>query len=214
MAVRDDNVQTGYGWDEFAETEANELLFPSIQSIVENIGLNPPPLNILDLGCGNGTLVKMLMELGHNVIGVDASSDGIDIAKNRVQGARFEVASIYEDDFTQIVGSGFDLVISLEVIEHLYWPKILPKMAYDILKPGGTFIVSTPYHGYLKNIAISLFNGWDRHFTADWDGGHIKFFSRNTLTNLLGKSGFHDIRFFGLGRVPYLWKSMVLTGFK
>jgi 2-polyprenyl-3-methyl-5-hydroxy-6-metoxy-1,4-benzoquinol methylase len=206
-----DNVQQDYGWNESAETEANELLFPSIQHIVERLGGS---LNVLDIGCGNGTLVKLLCDLGHNVVGVDASKDGIDIARKQVPDARFEVASIYDDDFNQIVGSGFDLVISLEVIEHLYWPKILPQKVYKLLKPYGTFIISTPYHGYLKNFAISLFNGWDRHFTVDWDGGHIKFYSRKSLTNLLEENGFYDITFLGLGRVHYFWKSMVLTGKK
>lgn len=49
----------------------------------------------------------------------------------------------------------------------------------------------------------------DKHFTALWDGGHIKFFSVKTLTKLLQETGYQNIQFQFSGRVPYLWKSMI-----
>jgi hypothetical protein len=51
----------------------------------------------------------------------------------------------------------------------------------------------------------------DAHFTALWDGGHIKFWSRKTLAKLLAGVGFDVVDFAGCGRFPYLWKSMVMT---
>jgi hypothetical protein len=71
-------------------------------------------------------------------------------------------------------------------------------------------IISTPYHGYLKNIVLSITGAMDKHFTVLWDGGHIKFWSRKTLTSLLEEQGFHVDKFIGCGRVPYLWKSMII----
>jgi len=50
----------------------------------------------------------------------------------------------------------------------------------------------------------------ENHFTIGWDCGHIKFFSVKTLTMMVEEQGFHNIRFKFAGRVPYLWKSMVL----
>lgn len=50
----------------------------------------------------------------------------------------------------------------------------------------------------------------DKHFTALWDGGHIKFWSKRTLTQLLEEFGFEIIEFKGSGRLPYLWKSMFI----
>jgi hypothetical protein len=47
-----------------------------------------------------------------------------------------------------------------------------------------------------------------------WHGGHIKFWSRNTLSLLLQESGFEVVAFSGVGRFPYLWKSMVLVARK
>jgi hypothetical protein len=50
----------------------------------------------------------------------------------------------------------------------------------------------------------------DRHLTALWDGGHIKFWSKQTITTLLNEQGFHKTKFIGCGRLPYLWKSMII----
>ena len=102
-------------------------------------------------------------------------------------------------------------MIAVEVVEHLYYPKQLFDLSYRLLKSGGHLIVSTPYHGYLKNLAISLVNGWDRHFRVEWDGGHIKFFSKRTLEAMACERGFRNPRFVGAGRIPGLWKSMIMT---
>jgi len=204
-----DNVQQQYGWEDTELTEANHLLIPHI------LGQLPQkPVRILDLGCGNGTLAAALQARGHEVVAVDASADGVELARQHFPGIRFETASVYEEGFAEIVGTDFDFVISMEVIEHLYWPRKLLEAGYSVLKPGGRMIVTTPYHGYLKNLALSLAGGWDRHFTVDWNGGHIKFFSRQTLTQFMLEQGFRSIGFRGIGRISGLWKSMILTGEK
>ena len=84
-----------------------------------------------------------------------------------------------------------------------------PPPAGDALCPGGYVILTTPYHGYLKNIAISLFNEWDQHHHPEREGGHIKFFSEKSLARVLTENGFSDIVFRNAGRLPYFWKSMV-----
>jgi 2-polyprenyl-6-hydroxyphenyl methylase/3-demethylubiquinone-9 3-methyltransferase len=78
-----------------------------------------------------------------------------------------------------------------------------------LLEPGGVAIISTPYHGYLKNLAIALMGEMDRHYTALWDHGHIKFWSTRTLGQLLTEVGFKKIEFIRVGRIPALAKSMI-----
>ena len=102
-------------------------------------------------------------------------------------------------------------MVSTEVIEHLFSPHLLPVFARGMLAPGGVLILTTPYHGYLKNLLLSLFGKWDHHHTALWHGGHVKFWSRATLSTLLEGNGFELIAFHGVGRIPLLWKSMVLV---
>jgi 2-polyprenyl-6-hydroxyphenyl methylase/3-demethylubiquinone-9 3-methyltransferase len=70
-------------------------------------------------------------------------------------------------------------------------------------------MISTPYHGYWKNLALAITGKMDRHFTALWDNGHIKFWSMKTLTILLEEAGFPDVRFKRVGRIPALAKSMI-----
>ncbi len=91
---------------------------------------------------------------------------------------------------------------------------MLPRFAQKVLVSGGYLIISTPYHGYLKNLAIAIANKFDSHFTALWDGGHIKFWSKQSLSKLLFEEGFDVKKFVGAGRFPYLWKSMILLGQK
>lgn len=161
---------------------------------------------ILDAGCGNGELAGLLRRLGYEVTGVDGDEGGVAIARAHYPEVRFEVGF-----FSDRPPGQFDLVCATEVVEHLYAPHELARYCYEALKPGGTLIVSTPYHGYLKNLALALLGRWDGHFTAHWHGGHIKFWSRRTLTALLEDAGFRVERFKGAGRWPYLWKSMVLV---
>lgn len=53
----------------------------------------------------------------------------------------------------------------------------------------------------------------DSHYTALWDGGHIKFFSVKTLSQLLQEAGFKDLQFKFAGRFPYLWKGMLVSAY-
>ncbi len=170
-------------------------------------------LNILEVGCGNGWTADYLTGLGHIVTAVDTSESGIAIArKNYPTVKRFEVASAY-DDLAQIESKA-DIVIALEVIEHLMLPRKFLQTAFNALRPEGHLILSTPYHGYLKNLAICLLNKWDAHHSVEWDGGHVKFFSVQSLSSLLRDAGFIDPHFKGAGRVPWLWKSMICRATK
>jgi 2-polyprenyl-6-hydroxyphenyl methylase/3-demethylubiquinone-9 3-methyltransferase len=101
------------------------------------------------------------------------------------------------------------VVISLEVIEHVYDPRSFVRAILSCVQPGGVAILSTPYHGYLKNLALALSGRMDRHFTALWDHGHIKFWSIATLDVLLREVGFRSVSFLRVGRIPWFAKSMI-----
>jgi 2-polyprenyl-3-methyl-5-hydroxy-6-metoxy-1,4-benzoquinol methylase len=165
---------------------------------------------LLDIGCGNGAFTAALARRGAQVVGVDVSPTGIALARQEHPGIEWDVRSAY-DDLRSRFGREFDFVVSLEVIEHLFDPRLFLNRAWEVLKPGGRFALSTPYHGYVKNVALAVSDRLDGHFTALWDGGHIKFFSWGTIQVLLKEVGFVDLRFRGAGRVPFLWKSMVVS---
>lgn len=194
-----------YGHDQAGALRHHAYVVPAIQALL------PPGkgLSILDAGCGNGYVAACLAQMGHDLIGVDAAPDGIALARREFPHIPFERASLYEPLEKWMPDGGWDVIVSCEVIEHLYSPQgFLDNMGRH-LKPGGTLILTTPHHGYLKNLAISLVDGWDKHHTVHWEGGHIKFFSPRTLTAMLEARGYREARFRFAGRLPWLWKSLV-----
>ncbi len=162
---------------------------------------------VFDLGCGVGAFADALYRRGFKVRAVDPSLAGIKIAREAYPGPLFDVGST-DDDLAAKFGT-FDALTSLEVIEHVYAPRQFAKQAFGLLEPGGVACITTPYHGYWKNLSIAVLGSFDRHFTALWDHGHIKFWSFKTLNILLREAGFVDIRFLRVGRFPPLAKSMI-----
>jgi 2-polyprenyl-3-methyl-5-hydroxy-6-metoxy-1,4-benzoquinol methylase len=168
-------------------------------------------LKLLDLGCGNGSLTNLFDQQGFDVVGIEESTSGVEQARKSFPNITFLQLSLYSPPPQQLLNT-FDVVVSSDVVEHLFYPRELPRFAKQCLKPKGQLIVTTPYHGYWKNLALALLNAMDRHHTALWDGGHIKFFSVSTLSQLLQEEGFSDLSFKFAGRLPYLWKGMLCTG--
>lgn len=187
------------------------LMSPLLELLSQNTSTNQKKLRILDLGCGNGSLSHLIAQQGHEVVGVEESESGVRFARHTFPTCRFVQGSIYNLPDVELKNS-FDFVVSCEVIEHLLYPRELVRAAKKCLRTNGRLIVTTPYHGYLKNLALALTGKMDRHFTVLWDGGHIKFFSKKTLSTLLESEGFETVSFKFAGRYPYLWKSMLCLG--
>ena len=150
---------------------------------------------------------------GYEVVGCEPSAESLHFAQLGAPGLVFHRLGV-DDDPSVIGNESFDVAIATEVIEHLVRPFNLPHFAKQLLRPGGHLIISTPYHGYLKNLILALTNRWDAHLSPFWDGGHIKFWSYKTLSQLLNESGFRVVRFIGAGRLPFLWKSMIVVAQK
>lgn len=165
---------------------------------------------VLDLGCGNGSLSQAIARQGYDVTGIEPSTSGIQLAQTQYPMCKFIEASIYNLPYANLENQ-FDVVVSAEVIEHLLYPRELVRAAKRCLKSGGQLILTTPYHGYWKNLALALTGKMDEHFTVLWDGGHIKFFSPKTLGQLMEQEGLSQIQFKFTGRYPYLWKSMICS---
>ncbi len=204
-----------YGWAGHQPHTEAYLLKPLRQLLGEFAPGSPAaPLSVLDLGCGNGALAQLLHQWGYTVVGVDPSPSGIAAARQRCPSLAFHQATATPAEIEALELGHFNLVLSTEVVEHCYAPRQWAAAAFNALRPGGLLIVSTPYHGYVKNLALAASGKLDAHFTALWDGGHIKFWSRRTLSTLLIEAGFEPIAFRGAGRWPWLWKSMLIAARK
>lgn len=206
----------GYRYDSASLGCAHDYLLPSVFRLLDAVGASLAERGadeyagkerLFELGCGNGSVARVLTARGWDVTGVDPSAEGIAQAQSAYPELKLATGSAY-DDLAAHYGR-FPVVLSLEVVEHVYAPRHYARTLFDLLEPGGTTILSTPYHGYWKNLALALSGRMDAHFTALWDHGHIKFWSMKTLGELLREAGFVDVRFERVGRVPALAKSMI-----
>lgn len=203
-----------YGWLSADAPESCDYIAPIVIKIIEQ--MYPKKESVLDIGSGNGFLCSQLSKLGYHVVGMEPDEQGFEISKRNYPNIKFYNLGVDSDSSSLIQENKgrFDVAVSTEVIEHLYSPRQILQFAGKALKDDGCLIISTPYHGYLKNLALAITGKWDFHHHPLVDGGHIKFWSRRTLSQLLNENGFAVVDFHGVGRLPYLWKSMILVAKK
>jgi 2-polyprenyl-3-methyl-5-hydroxy-6-metoxy-1,4-benzoquinol methylase len=199
-----------YGFPDASLSHMHRHFLPPLFELSES--LPAPNKRMLDVGCGNGATAAQFLARGCEVVGIDLSATGIELARKNFPTGRFEIMSADEHILENLACEPFDIVISTEVVEHLYAPRTYVAGCYNALRQGGRFICSTPYHGYLKNLVLALLNKHDRHANPLWDGGHIKLWSKRTLGQLLTETGFTNLQFRGAGRFPFLWMTMLMSG--
>lgn len=198
---------SGYRYLSGGASPSHNYLLPSVTKHLDLLADSGGSKQLFEVRCGNGSIAAELNKRGWDVTGVDPSSEGVAQASLAHPELKLFQGSAYDDLAGQY--GHFPVVLSLEVVEHVYAPRDYARTVFALLEEGGTAIISTPYHGYWKNLALALSGKMDAHFTALWDHGHIKFWSFATLGALLHEAGFVDIRFERVGRVPPLAKSMI-----
>jgi len=171
--------------------------------------LTPPGGMILDLGCGTGEFCEFFRTHGFHAEGSDLSRAAITHARKTHPGITFHAgeAATLLPHRTGL----YDLIFSSEVIEHLFDVGGWLAAINDLLKPDGLLILTTPYHGFAKNLAIDIF-GYSKHY--DPLGQHIRFFDRAGLSRCLKLTGFTPLAWTGYGRPWPFWKSMFVVARK
>tara|TARA_B100000787_G_scaffold124684_1_gene93995 strand:+ start:1164 stop:1793 length:630 start_codon:yes stop_codon:yes gene_type:complete len=183
---------------------------PSIVSNIQKLltGINTKKLDHLDLGCGNGFITKKIYHFFDTSLGIDLSQDGIKFARKKLKSKQISFKhQSAEQLFKQKKKFGF--ITSIEVIEHQYDPYKFMKDIEKISKKGAYILITTPFHGYIKNLAISILGKMDPHYGPLWQHGHIKFFSVKTLTQLISLYKFKIIDIKYSGRFYPLSSSMM-----
>ena len=183
---------------------AHAYLLPELRHLMTRLADPADP--VFEIGTGNGAVANEMFGMGYAVTGIETSTNGVAVAAASYPDVRIEQGSGY-DDLAAKYGT-FATVYSLEVIEHVYAPRLFLKRCFDLLRPGGWLILSTPYHGYLKNLVLALTGKMDDHFNVLTDNGHIKFWSPKTLGAVLAETGFTNIEFSRVGRLPPVASSM------
>jgi 2-polyprenyl-3-methyl-5-hydroxy-6-metoxy-1,4-benzoquinol methylase len=211
--VEDRQFLAQYRYDDSQANHAHAYLLPRVRAILDGFfQTSDYKRDVFDLGCGNGSAAFWLSQHGYHITGVDPSAEGIAAANAAFPELKLEQGTAY-DDLAARYGT-FPALISLEVVEHVYSPREFVRTMFELVKSGGIAVVSTPYNGYLKNIAVAVTGKFDMHVNPLWDHGHIKFWSVKTLSQLLLDAGFSDLEFHMVGRIGILAKSMIAVARK
>jgi 2-polyprenyl-6-hydroxyphenyl methylase/3-demethylubiquinone-9 3-methyltransferase len=162
----------------------------------------PNGSQVLDAGCGNGEFSTFLAHLGHKVTAVDISVEAISKAKATFPDGHFEVASLEEG--LPFADGEFAAVWCTEVLEHLFEVHAALAHLNRVMRQGGLLVLTTPYHGRIKNLAIAL-AGFERHYNPYIS--HIRFYTNKSLDMCLTNGGFTALTWSGIGRRWPLWMS-------
>ncbi len=143
----------------------------------------------LDVGCGAGLLCEPLARLGADVTGVDAAPENIAAAQAHAAASHDRLSIDYlAGGIERVARRRFDLVTSLEVIEHVVDPAVFVAGLADALAPGGLLVLSTPNRTSKSRLAMITLGeglGMIPRGTHDWD----KFLKPDELTALLEDAG-------------------------
>ena len=163
-------------------------------------------LSLLDLGCGGGLLCEPMSRLGFAVTGVDASEKNIHIAQMHAEQQDLSVA--YRPGTAEILASEgltFDVVLNMEVIEHVADPESYLASCAQLVRPGGLIFTAT-LNKTLKSLALATFAAayllrWLPPGTHDWS----RFLSPERLHRLLKQNGLEVSKLQGVSFNPLSW---------
>jgi len=181
---------------EFARWVALDHFFRKVINVTE-------PKNILDYGCGNGLFYPLLQLLYPHaeIFGADISS----VAIEQLQGKYVEFSGrtcVIHKNKTNFADGFFDMVVSIEVMEHVDDLQAYIAEIFRLLKPGGKFIWTTPcgnkysiehIYSYAKRLIERTSEGYGRW---KWeDPGHLRRLKSDEIEHILLQSGFSGVLF-------------------
>ncbi len=164
-------------------------------------------LRILDIGCGGGLLCEPMARLGATVVGVDAAERNIPVAQAHARQSdldieyRFGTAEAMAAD-----GEQFDVVLNMEVVEHVADPLVYLTACQQLLKPNGLMVCST-INRNPKSFAVAIIGAeyvmrWLPKGTHEWS----KFITPDELFNLISTAGLDPVDRKGFVFNPITWQ--------
>lgn len=163
-------------------------------------------LRLLDIGCGGGLLSEPMARLGAEVVGADAAEGNLPVARIHAEQSGLEID--YHHTTAEALaeaGEQFDVVLNMEVVEHVADPLSYLTATRQLLKPGGLEICST-INRNPKSYAMAIFGAevvmrWLPRGTHEWN----KFITPDELFDLLRQAGLEPVDRKGFVFNPILW---------
>ncbi len=165
-------------------------------------------LQILDIGCGGGLISEPMSRLGAEVTGIDASLKNINIAKIHANKSKLDIKYLNKSPEEMSEKEKFDIILNLEVVEHVEDLDLYIKSCFRLLKKNGIMFTATINRtlvSYIKAIVgAEYILRWLPIGTHDWN----KFLKPEELEKKLNKLGFLTKDISGLSFNPFLnnWK--------
>ncbi|WP_320176853.1 bifunctional 2-polyprenyl-6-hydroxyphenol methylase/3-demethylubiquinol 3-O-methyltransferase UbiG [Roseovarius pacificus] len=164
-------------------------------------------LRILDIGCGGGLLSEPMARLGATVVGADAAERNIPVAQVHAEQSGLTID--YRNTTAEAIaaaGEQFDIVLNMEVVEHVADPLAYLTACQTLLKPGGLHICST-INRNAKSFAMAIVGAeyvmrWLPKGTHEWN----KFITPDELFDLLEKVGLSPVDRKGFVFNPVSWQ--------
>ena len=163
-------------------------------------------LRILDIGCGGGLLSEPMARLGAEVVGADAAEGNIPVAQVHAaqSGLNIDYRHVTAEALAE-AGEQFDVVLNMEVVEHVADPLVFLTACRQLLKPGGLHLCSTinrnPKSYMVAIVGAEVVMRWLPRGTHDW----AKFITPDELYELLTNAGLTPVDRKGFVFNPILW---------
>ncbi len=164
-------------------------------------------LRLLDIGCGGGLLSEPMARLGASVVGADAAEGNIPVAQIHAEqsGLDIDYRHTTAEDLAA-AGEQFDVILNMEVVEHVADPLAFLTACRQLLKPGGLMVCST-INRNPKSFAVAIVGAemvmrWLPRGTHDWR----KFITPDELQDLLRNAGLDPVDRKGMVFNPVLWR--------
>jgi 2-polyprenyl-6-hydroxyphenyl methylase / 3-demethylubiquinone-9 3-methyltransferase len=163
-------------------------------------------LRLLDIGCGGGLLAEPMARLGADVVGADAAARNIPVAQVHAEqsGLTIDYRHTTAEDMAA-AGERFDVVLNMEVVEHVADPLAYLTACHDLLKPGGLMVCSTlnrtPKSFLMAIVGAEHVMRWLPRGTHDWK----KFITPDELCDLIARAGLNPVDRKGMVFNPLAW---------
>jgi len=182
------------------------------QRLIEEIV--PRQARVLDFGCGDGSHLGPYLAATHReYVGADVSAEAVALCRSK----GLEAVQCSADETLPWPAEAFDAAVSFEVLEHLFRPDVTATEIHRVLRVGGHYLGSVPNAAFFGNrvlLALGYVNPGgspETSLRSPWRDAHIRFFTRQSLREMLRQVGFADVQVLGarftVRELPVLYRS-------